>query len=1100
MNEMAQFQAMRELPSAACAAKVEADQLVLKPILKKLEGFTDWKKGAISKTKEYIRRNVTEKEIYRQKSHILALTNIFENNAELAQQTLKRAHEKFIKYHPDGSAIQNEQNITFEERSNDVLQWAHLYGNLDGNEAVSPSIFESNATYRISDRKYFAGKDMNDAELAGIMAKEGMQTVLSAYLFAQNRHIYERKAGTLDHFDKQKELRQMEGVVRALDGQHGQFATSEGKTSVILPITTLVEGYTNQGHTVYFSSDSTLRTKEYVKFAQPLAESLKQVGIGEVAFETTKPPKEFDEKRGRDLHARMEREALFNGEYSEETRKELKKYHWQRYFEQQLEQNSKVEEEKNNPAKKNVKIHLTTHDDLMHAWMQNESMFTDTHVPVFMDEAHAPFDRGTPYQLTSESLAIAPEQIQRSACEWVMNYVVSHYMNENDVAMVDAKGSLSEQGREKLQQVTFKNMESNKHILSSLYRDAIKEIGEAYGITNDTQLDVLRSKLTSDLHSFFAKTEDLSKKNSVQSYVLSIGETISQMYYEKEESFTQDENGHLVIRDAYQDELLASHEYSREYALAVQGLTGKYKTNIPKRSAGSAKFPSLIHALQGRVVCFSGTLADTDEKTGKITKSPFATFLEDETKRNIHLSESPNRKHIPSPNLEPTTDKATRALIDAMNIDTRGGLIIDSTTIEHALQTFEMFKEKYGEDKVVFIGSKPTGNEVEEEKYAQKVERYTQDLAEGKIQFLVSTGSIGIGMNIVKKNGEYPDIKIGILGMPKSRQQLKQIIGRRRAPDSAGKQDYFWHIGEDQLEKYISMYLPDLPPGEYYIGPDSPANRDQKAKRKQILEAKEDPEKMKEIIFDIAKHLHLKSMPNTVYDIEYDRLYKDVSSMGQKYLKGKVCEQYFKKSETELSVKERVILELLTGELGMPADLYADMPRQLMLFGGADQSNFSFSAKFRHSEEVEKLKKIVVNNSYIEQEMDRWMHESYTGTQDYYQTTMDEAIQSQFKEGYSRGIMVYPIQVAQLNPTASYATFTNTTCPPSVSLAIGYFDHNPNVNNLYAFNTAGVTSKLFSLTGAHPILAPIGPELSLEQFPINMTNGVQVMVLSVKNT
>lgn len=959
MGEHAKYRvmsdAMREAPEIMAGAKAE-----MKPVLDKLASFTH-------QTKDAFRRNITEKSIYRQAETIRKLTDVFIKDPEIAKQSIKAAYEIYSGEHKS-------------EEGWNILQMTKL-----GKAHGAPN------------------------QIDDVRQKEGFQTVFSAYLFAENRRLFQQSKDVAT-YDVKKEARQIESVVRALAGQHGQIGTGEGKTSVILPITALVQAYSTEGKKAVFSADSTLRTQEFVKNITPYKQIVEQAGLTPLDIAQAPDPNRINSDEVRELRNRMEREALFstNTRYSLETRDLLKKQYWQSYFEAQIQKNELMEQKAT--ASKSVKIELSTHDNLVWQYMEDENEFKNSRTPIIMDEAHAPADRGTPYQRVSESLSQSPEEIRRAASEWLLHYVVGKTMSADDIQYAKGVGELKK-GDNRLKKIKLSSFEQTGSPLGRIFEDGVEKIAHHYNIKGKNDIKILKRTLLTEAKSLFIRKGTYKPVKQFEDYVSSIGNSIAQIYFDQNEAFTTAPDGGLIIRDGYQDELLSSHEYTREMALATLGLMGSYKAVSMKRASGSLKYASFIHGAADRLVCFSGTLKDDEKET------PFGHFLEKETGRKIFVMEKPEKKRFPRPRLDETASLAVQSLLDAMKKDDRNMLIIDSTNIDDAKKTADVFKRKYGEDKVVFIGSKESGEVTTEAKYERWVEQCLGDLAEGKIKAIVSTGSIGTGMNIVKSDGGYPDIKIGILGIPQSKLQIKQIIGRRRAIDSVDKEDYFWYLGKDRLTKHLSNYKNQLAfsfkspisiPGREHI---SIGGTSQQAKLDEVLKAEHNPEALLPVMLDIIRNTQNKKNIDTQFDIEYDDLFKDILRSSSTYVRNNLREKLYPGiSEKDLTEKEKYTLAQTIGVLGIPSSLYWDVQTNYESLG-IPPTGGSPSFTANHSERNESLKRAMAQSPFLKNRLDDWISETYDSSRSYYETVFGDLLDVFIQSGFSPPVLTYLKQV-----------------------------------------------------------------------------------------
>lgn len=931
-------------------------------------------------------------------------------------------------------------------------------------------------------------------------ARENLEIHLTAYLFAQNRKMFERKngAGSMDNYDVDKEIRQIEAVVRALGGEHGQIGTGEGKTSVILPITTIIKSITDPGQKVTFSSDSMLRVGEFEKFTKPFLEKLRQDGVADIALkgEEERPDKGKDRRNA--VTAHMEKEALFDGKktYTEETKGVLQKEYWQSLFQSGMDEKGKKTEEAKGPV-----IEAVTHGDIMRRYMRNEEEFKKDKTPIYMDEAHAPFDRGTPTQIISESLVFSPEQVRRATADWVLHYIVGQSLSEKDITRADGIGTTIERSRKS--PITLDTIRKKGHPTHRLFKEAIKKIGETYKIDSEARMEALEKTMMRSIQDTFKGTT--SERNELFGYTVeSMREEVAKVYYMNSDAFVTTPEGKLVIRDAYQDELLLTHQYNRDTELAVRGLSGLFKVVLPKRASGSKKYPSLLKDAAGRVTCFSGTLLDEGKKT------QFADFLESTTKQSIFDLENPNKKTIPPPVVDQNSGQATNSLIKSIRADQRGALIIDATTVDHAEETYRKFTAQYGSDLVRYIGPKPTGNIAEEQRYEALVKEYTDELAQGKIKILVSTGSMGVGMNIIQPNGKYPDIKIGILGIPKSKLQLKQILGRRRAPDSTDKVDFHWHLGKDQFMEYVSFYQKEE------NGLTDAYQRALGTKKLQgdimneFAAAGNDQEAMKKIVLDVMKNREQRKSSDFQYQIEYDQLHADAVAYCERYLTQKVLTDVLKKKQLGRSIpeniaahaksltpQEKTTLATLVQTIGIPSSLYHELTLPMV--------GVPLSVSDRSMRSIDLVRKKMMDQSFLDQEMNRWISQFWDAGIWYNQEVIEPFASLINKEGFHPGVFSFMAPVPEEYRNQSFRVVPGVITPTkSYPIVRTELPNTPlEEGRAYPFSLATAAGQVYDLHpifgGAmtHGISHKIGERVEVTQFPIRLENGGDVFLYRV---
>lgn len=930
-------------------------------------------------------------------------------------------------------------------------------------------------------------------------AKENLEIHLTAYLFAQNRRQFEQKNGTgsMANYDVDKEIRQIEAVVRALDGEHGQIGTGEGKTSVILPIATIIKSITDPGQKVTFSSDSMLRVNEFEKFTKPFLEKLRQDGVVDISLKGEEERLDKGKDKRKELTSQMEKEALFEGKktYSEETKTALQKEYWRSQFQAGMDSKGKKAEETKGPV-----IEAVTHGDIMRRYMRDEEQFKKDKTPLYMDEAHAPFDRGTPTQIISESLVFGPEQVRRATADWILHYIVGQSMSEKDVMRADGVGTTVENNRRN--SITIDTIRKKGHPTHALFKEAVKKIGEAYSIDSEARMDVLEKTAMRSIQEAFKGT--VSERSELFAYTIeSMREAVAKVYYMNSDAFVTSPEGKLIIRDSYQDELLLTHQYNRDTELVVRGLSGLFKVVLPKRASGSKKYPSLLKDAANRVTCFSGTLLDEGKKT------QFADFLENVTKQSIFDLENPNKKIIPPPIVDQNSRQATDNLMKSIQSDERGALIIDATTVDHAEETYRKFSAQYGSDLVRYIGPKPTGNIGEEQRYEALVKQYSDELAQGKIKILISTGSMGVGMNIIQPDGKYPDIKIGILGIPKSKLQLKQILGRRRAPDSQERKDFHWHLGKDQFMEYVSFYQREE---------NGLADAYQRALGTKKLQgdivaefaaAGDNQDAMKKIVLDVMKNREQRKSSDFQYQIEYDQLHADAVAYCEGYVTQKVLTEVLKKKPLEKTIPDNIVahaklltpaekmkLATLVQTIGIPSSLYHELTLPLV--------GVPLSVSDRSMRTIDLVRKRMMDQSFLDQEMERWTAQFWDPGMWYNQEVVEPFASLINKEGFHPGIFSFMAPVPEEYRSQSFRVVPGVVTPAK-SYPIVRTEHASaplEEGKAYPFSLATASGQVYDL---HPIFGGmthgishrIGERVEVAKFPIGLENGGDVFLYRV---
>lgn len=1010
-----------------------------------------------------------ERAVFERTERIASMADIFTKDHVLAQKTLKTAFDDF--------STHKNTRPSYEKKLIDVQKWKHFYRELDKKGGEKTLEITPNPEINVNDIEI--GK-------AESFIKEGLQTVMSAYLFSENKRIFFERTHSLNNYNLELEKKQMESVARGLLGQHQQIDTGQGKTSVILPITTLIQAYTSPEKKVIFSADSGLRTEEFERFVKPLATALAEAGLEKVEIGSKKDEVIVGRDRKKQLKKQMELRSIMDTSFSEEHPAEIVKLRHdteiQVDIDRQLQKSIIRIQQKD--KKQSPQIEISTHDNLVHEFQQSSINSKDKKISIYMDEAHAPFDRGSPYEVTSdENLVFSPSQCRQASAEWILHYVVGHYMETKDTLLQGGTGTLSQKGEKKFRDIKITEIVNPNGRLFDLFSEAVRHIAKEYNLDKKGEL-TLQGNLIHDISDLVRPHDKrTSETKKFSDYMSAIAEKTAHIYREKDELFIINDEGKYTLRDGYQDELLSTHEYDRDMSLAARGILGSFKMLLPRTASSSITYSTFLHSAKDQVVCYSGTLIDEGKKTD------FATFLEEETKRNIHTIENNQRKILPEPYLSESRNKAEENLIEAITKDSRGILLVSTESIEKVKHSAELLKKRFGEDLVHFIGSKPSGDIQKERAYDIAVQNSLQLLAEGKIKAVVSTGSVGVGMNIVKADGSFPDIKIGLLGVPNSKLQLKQIIGRRRASASMDKQDYYWHLSEDQLEKYISMY-PDKtnnPLSKIFFN-----QEDNEIIRKQLDDVKLRPKELQQYIFKLILRGHHNI--DTKYDKDYDKYFNTISCDFQNIVIEEVLKRKFGgKTLNILSAKDQFILQNTVASIGVPSSMYQDLQKLPVLMPLQIDNNLK--------DRIVTLNKHVRNSNFVERNALEWMSEMYDTASNYVKNRFsDEELDMFYKDGYENGRIVFldTMQDIALDtvPGLTHLTVKGGNISPDLA-TIPWSGMTSNFLTVLKGNTAFSTVRDLDM---NVIMFPSNTvkTVAFDRFPVAMTNGAQPYILSRK--
>ncbi len=769
--------------------------------------------------------------------------------------------------------------------------------------------------YRFSDRSGATRQIQNAFEsfqkYGSETARNELQSKLVGYLFAQNRNFFEADKGSLEHYDMSREKRQIEGVLRALHGDHLHMGTGEGKSSVVIPVASLVEAATTDRRDIIVSSSNWTLLEELKGNTQRFGEALSRLSCFREGVEYADlrygAKKEDDGKKTETkekLKTQMEREAIVEGSYSEKLVQELKNSHWEQML---APENSQTQETlRKRPVHKDQpltpRILFASEKDLVFQYMEDKDAFRRECPKIFMDEAHTAFDRNTPYQNINETVYKSPQAVRQATHDWLMYYMVGQQIQPTDMEPALGSHYLTDEGSKKLERIDLGQIRNDIRdgVVSNSWTEAFMKgvdlmaAQRGIDITSD-QPKILQEFLLKMADGFCSEfgLGDPQREQETKGYAAAIGNQIGQMMHEREKMFTIGSNGNIVVRDAYIDELLSEHKYDPEVQLAATAIVGKFEVVTKGQANKTVRFPSFVNAVADRITCFSGTLLYPDPLTGKIKKGAFANFLEAHTFRKARLVTPPEVKRVPRPQMVETVADSQKAMLDKLadiqHQPEKPTLLIDFNGLDSTKMAYEEAVRRFGKDSVYLLPPKPTGNLVEEQAYKKELDRVTRALADGTIRMVVSSGSAGTGINIAHADGTFPDLRVALLGMPESEQQLVQAIGRRRLSDISGQERFYWIMSKEGLSEYTTLYEEMSGKHKLHLG-DYGESRQQK--EEYVERVKDDPEKLLRTLLDFMHKKQASMSESNDFVIRYDTWFDTFSSQCRYELSRRIRRDY----------------------------------------------------------------------------------------------------------------------------------------------------------------------------------------------------------------
>lgn len=655
--------------------------------------------------------------------------------------------------------------------------------------------------------------------------KEQFGDDLTAYLFLRNRERYNPET-----YDLEKEKRQIKAVTAFLEGKHIHMGTREGKTSTVFPIASMVDALTSDiGSSVLIGTDEVLlgKLKKHAEFfSRTLAEASPELQLVLVDKEMEHGAGGLDKKSKH----QMVREGLLEGDYTEDSRKAVSQTYWS-----DAVAADRFEETKFMPKS----VYFSTDRTQVFDYMADPAKFKAQTGNMYFDEADVPYSRRSPYSSVNEDQYYSPDEITDSTADWMRRFIVSKQLRPGDL-VVDAGGHALTGGASKrlgklrisehLRGYDFERPKSDDAVVKA-FNEGIEVIARKLDLSASDK-KMLANRLAN-------ARLNIEPENS-GGYYEKTGADLASLHRKKGLLYTM-ENGSPKVRDSYIDQMLQDHKFSSQEQMNILVLEGEFEfVPLNPVSFKRTTFQSFTKANGDKLHCASGTLMFPDPETHKVKRSPFASFLKDATGKNIEVVSAPAIKTVPNPKITETENESISQVVNSL--PDKPTLVV-SYHLDKSSEIYRQLVEKYGADKVAYVRSKPSNPE-ELEVYERETEKIYSQLAEGNLRVVVSSGAAGFGVDIIKKDGSFPDLHVALHGLPTNRAQMMQIYGRRGAQGD----DFSWYVSREFLEPYIMLFEERSGRLANALGK---WDRDEVSRR--IDEAVDNPEKGRSLMLEIIK-------------------------------------------------------------------------------------------------------------------------------------------------------------------------------------------------------------------------------------------------------
>lgn len=874
------------------------------------------------------------------------LINLFSHDQDFANQVLKNTFSLWNEYHirPD----EKTPKIKAEKRASDLLRIRNFY-NTPGYERS-----EERIKFLLDQKKepeyHSFSKSPDDPnrteEELPIELKKHFQDVLVAYIFVSNKSLFEQKKEK-KNYDKPKEERQIDAVLSALEGNHIHMGTGEGKSLTVITITSIIESITSSQKDCFVASISETLLEKMKLQTEKLLEKLRRdshLSEFDLQLMTVEEPEQVESAKDT-LFKDIQKEALLSDDnnYSPEIKKQILQQYWGKKLNGNTEKKDILKKEFGEP-----RIVFTTERELVFKLSEDPINFAKTAPRIFMDEADVAYNRKSPYVQDMGDSFASKEDIRSSAVKWLFDYVLSHQIKESDFQY--------ENGSYKL----IPGLESSDRFQldNKLLEEGVSIIGKKIGL-DKKQEELFAGKARKLIENSFKnehkRTEEIQRT----------GHVIGEIYNTLGKQYVFDELGELQLRDNYTDELLENHEYQPDVHMAILALNNKFEfVQMNKINYSSIKFPTFVHYLKDKLICFSGTLKYPDPKTKKIKDGNFSKFLEAATKRKVKTIINPfELKTVPNPDLYKTEEEAILKLKDDLKITTKPTLVIDYEGTLHTKKLFNVIQESHesGKDRVVLLPPKPT-NKKEESAYNNFIDEMTVKLAKGEIDILISSGTAGTGINIINDDGSFPDLSVKLFGMPENEMQPTQGVSRRRMTGDESS----WLLSLNQMERYISNFEEEKATKlDIKLG-----KIDQQRIRELLNEALANPKKRLNVVLELLKQKRRQEGGDDKLSVEYDIFYQNFRKMFEKKI--------LKKLQSDFP--NRTLRKDAFRLMGMPENLYFEMP-QIFQFNINESGSTDYIQKLGQSVFVPRFGRD--EKSFFDEQVDFWYDLNVSKVKDY---------------------------------------------------------------------------------------------------------------------
>ena len=684
---------------------------------------------------------------------------------------------------------------------------------------------------------------------------------------------------------------QIEAVVALLEKDQIQARTGFGKSSIVVPIASVVGALSETGTYAVTTVSPELKAELYEGIEKIIKLLPETVRPRLLEFKKDRAVKTEPAASPQDQFKQLAKSLVENPD------EELVKKQGEDYFRELL--NPSIERFVDSETKALLKTPpnipsitlFEENDQVFYTIMHPEAHFTQT----IFDEIHVPRSRKAVYYTTNPSSFTSPDMVENYLFKRILSGHMKEIIETNDL-LAEKKG-----------QYWFKDDTAEKTFFDHIVKNTA---GSKY---LDTPLVSIAQEVGVDrqkLEKWF-KSHKMDE-DIVHEVLLSLcrAKAIKEgvQYQKKEEQ--------QLVRDPLMGIALPSHQFSPEIRLGIQTWDNTLSfVDYFQSSASSTSFEGWVtNYLKGRLSgltnnLFTPLLTNPDHPQ----KTSLAKFLEKQTGHEAVFIGERQKISPPNPQVLESNQLLEINLIKQLQQDKRLAIVFCFDENE-AKKIRGLINSDLTGKRVIMADASITEEEARE--------RYKQ-FANSENAVLISTGRVGVGVDLKNSQGKFTDHKSIIYGLPSSIDQIYQSLGRRRLTSLNPEKDFLWLLSHDQIKNYAG-YL----------------SLEAKEREKIIKDLAKKPVPALERLIMISENM---ARNNDEILVNFDRLYQQALLDFQKQIEKTALPALTKKlEESQLTDNDKKIIDAFSqgiygkpllnyfiNFINAPADLYWLLKNQL---------------------------------------------------------------------------------------------------------------------------------------------------------------------------